>query len=213
METTEKREEYTDFFRYTRLGLINYGQNEELLIKVPHRKFLDLAIVMLRAERYDPAPSECEYVTADDLMRLGISEAKAFTKAKLSGQDLGGIYFGTVVESLEYLTRQKVPFAVPDMYILSNMDFCYGAASMTYGGLLSEIYKYIGTDFYVIPSSVNELIIVKDYGGEDYADYLQNTLMAVNRLEESDEGYLSDNIYFYDHKKDALTLHFGQSVN
>ena len=60
---------------------------------------------------------------------------------------------------------------------------------------------------------MNELIIVKDYGGEDYADYLQNTLMAVNRLEESDEGYLSDNIYFYDHKKDALTLHFGQNVN
>ena len=206
-------EEYTDFFRYTRLGLINYEQNEELLIKVPHRKFLDLAIVMLRADRRECAPADCEYITSDDLQALGLSEAKAFMKAKLSGQDLGGIYFAPISETLEFLSGRAAPFWVPGMYILSNLQFCYGAAIMTYGGLLSAIYDSIGTDFFVIPSSINELIIMEDCGGDDYGDYLEEILRIVNRMDCTDQQFLSDNVYYYDHKTDCLTLHISQSVN
>lgn len=213
MENKTEYDEYTDFFRYTRLGLINYRQNEELLNTVPHRKFLDLAIVMLRADRRECSPSDCEYVTFDDLHSLGLSEAKAFMKAKLSGQDLGGIYFAPISETLEFLSGREAPFWVPGMYILSNLQFCYGAAIMTYGGLLSAIYDSIGSNFYVIPSSVNELIIMEDCGGEGYGDYLEEILRIVNRMDCTDQVFLSDNVYYYDHKTDELTLHIGESVN
>ena len=86
-----------------------------------------------------------------------------------------------------------------NMYVLTNYLRQYGAACMFYQGVLSKFAMTVGTDFYILPSSVHEVILLpvrKDYTKEK----LQEMVRQVNRTQVAEEDVLSDNIYLYSKK-------------
>ena len=61
----------------------------------------------------------------------------------------------------------------------------------------------MGTDFFVLPSSVHEVLILPDDGSQDL-DSLQFMVREINRTEVAPEDRLSDFVYHYDAQDHVL---------
>ena len=63
--------------------------------------------------------------------------------------------------------------------------------------MLEKIAEKTGKNYYIIPSSVHEVILLEETG-EEKAEDLKKIIREVNRTHVSAEEVLSDNLYFYD---------------
>lgn len=80
-------------------------------------------------------------------------------------------------------------------FILSNREGRNGATTITYPGMLEQLRKMAGMDFYVIPANIHEVLIV---GKTENAPirYLREALKQRNR-EMGIQQMLSDHVYEY----------------
>lgn len=83
------------------------------------------------------------------------------------------------------------------MYILTTNRFQLGAVALFYPGVAEKIAEMAGGNFYAIPSSVHEFIILPE--SDKYSEEeLQAMLESGNREVVSEDDILSDTIYVYD---------------
>ena len=91
------------------------------------------------------------------------------------------------------------------MYVLSNRFQSFGAAVILYPNRLKQIGCVMDDDYYVLPSSVHDVLIVP-------AEYVRNRKMLdemvreVNQVCVEEEEILSDHAYYYDRSEDLLTM-------
>lgn len=100
------------------------------------------------------------------------------------------------------LSKKLEPYT---QYILSNDARSYGAAAMLYPGLLQEIGEATGDSFFILPSSIHEVILLKDNGEMD-AGELQRMVIEINRSQVRPDEVLSDEVYSYDYREQKLTM-------
>lgn len=93
----------------------------------------------------------------------------------------------------------------PPMYILSNTSKQNGAAALLYDGIMKDISEAIKSGFYVLPSSIHEVIIVPDNICDD-VDTLKGMVKEVNSRELDPSEVLSENIYYYSSDKGVLEV-------
>lgn len=88
------------------------------------------------------------------------------------------------------------------MYVLTNKEKYFGAAGIFFCAELFQ--KVIGTNnFYILPSSVHELILVKDDEGCDMQG-LSAMVRCVNEEQVDMDERLSDHAYYYDWKQNKV---------
>ena len=89
-----------------------------------------------------------------------------------------------------------------DVYVVTNFETVRGAAAILITEAMEILWEKIG-NFYIIPSSVHELIVSTDVPPED----LRYMVREVNDSEHVDEDeLLSYNIYRYDHTKKEVVM-------
>ena len=96
-----------------------------------------------------------------------------------------------------------------EMWIVSNTQEINGAAALFYPGVMEEISSFFAGSYYVIPSSIHEMIVLKDENSISRAK-LRETVRSVNRLVVKEEDWLSDHIYRYDADDKRLHICFKQ---
>lgn len=91
------------------------------------------------------------------------------------------------------------------LYVLSTGIRVNGAALMLVPDILEQIGEKAGMDYYVLPSSIHELMIARD-DGLVTAKMLKELVHEGNRTDSAikPEDVLSDNVYFYSHKEKLL---------
>jgi hypothetical protein len=90
-----------------------------------------------------------------------------------------------------------IPASDYPIFIVSNHELRYGASMMTSNNLLKDLSRMLGDGFYIIPSSVHEVIAIPDFGGDavkicEYIKSINGNPDIINR-----EDVLSDNLYKY----------------
>lgn len=95
--------------------------------------------------------------------------------------------------------EQEIP-----MFILTNQTKINGAAAMLYEGVLKHFAEEKCRNFYILPSSVHEVILVPDSGRES-ASMMRKMVCEVNDTQVEKEEKLSDSVYYYDRIADAIT--------
>lgn len=214
-----------DFFRYfdrvkDRIcyRLVRREGNEELLKECPHVEFLDLAICFFYA--YDGtrigegsiliknAHALRWGVRTGDLMRCAeTNTARLFRWESFSMEELlrESEDFGFGGETDQKAEPGKRADAVP-MRVLTNEKRIHGAVSMIYRGVLEKLAEEVKKSFYILPSSIHEVILLADTGREA-ADGLKQMIREVNAAHVAPEEVLSDNLYYYDfHEKKVKIL-------
>ena len=90
-----------------------------------------------------------------------------------------------------------------NMYVLSNTEMNYGAALMVCPDVLENISALFSEGFYIIPSSVHEVLIVPKERNLSPKD-LGVMLREINQKEVAKEEVLSDRVYTYDYEKQKI---------
>ena len=99
----------------------------------------------------------------------------------------------------------KRPGEQEDMYVLTNHMWSGGASAVLYPGRLDAIGEYLKGNYYILPSSVHEVIIVPEYMAPP-KEGMENIVKAVNEEEVQTEEFLSNHVYFYDRVRKETIL-------
>ncbi|MBP5330638.1 MAG: hypothetical protein J6Y89_02155 [Lachnospiraceae bacterium] len=85
---------------------------------------------------------------------------------------------------------------MPSLFVLTNRDGVDGGYCIIYDGLLERIRRRLGKGFYIIPSSVHEVLILPE-STEFNREMLDNMVKEVNSSVLSEMDILSENVYYY----------------
>ena len=89
------------------------------------------------------------------------------------------------------------------LYALTNVEKQYGASMITQPEVLNKLEQLFPEGFYVLPSSVHEVLIVP-YNGEMEPKMLGEMVREVNKNEVERQEVLSDRVYSYDKEKHQI---------
>lgn len=180
------------------LRLINYEKNSGILENCPYIPFHDMAITFRYLVKMDEEGIASALLDFDALKRSKLSVEELYCAAKDNTIRL----FPPFVRRLDEFLQERYPQNIqypeePEIYILSNQQFIYGATMMIYKDVIAAIAEQTGKSMYIIPSSVNEVLLCFTETQTE-REMLENTLQEVNEFVVSDMDYLSDAVYFYD---------------
>lgn len=83
------------------------------------------------------------------------------------------------------------------LYVASNAGRVKGAGVIAYPGFMDAAAEKLGGDFFVLPSSIHEVILAADNGALD-AETLKGIVRAVNMEQVAPGERLTDSAYHYD---------------
>ena len=89
--------------------------------------------------------------------------------------------------------------------VLGHESVEYGAVALFYPGMRQKISEIVGGDYYVLPSSVHELLILPDNGEYSSAELMEKVI-DVNRNVLSPEERLADSVLLYRSDLALLTV-------
>ena len=92
-----------------------------------------------------------------------------------------------------------IPDSEPKMYVLTNTRKFYGASMILSGKVLKKAESTLGTgEYFIIPSSVHEVILVPDTGNMDPWE-LKQMVKDVNATQVAPNERLFDGVLHYSH--------------
>ena len=106
---------------------------------------------------------------------------------------LRGVLEEGALEDLRLLQQETGKY----LYVLSNEKRCQGAAAILYPGILAEAARRLKGSFYILPSSIHEVILLPD-DGRGNGDGLHEMIADINQSQLREEEVLSDYAYRYD---------------
>ena len=162
--------------------LIRRDANEELLKQIPYEPFLDLAVV---------------YYIQIDNTRFG-SAAIQIRNEHLR-------YWRVEKEEIRRLAEKNTPRIYPAqiqkivrfMYVATNEQCSLGAAVMRYPDFREKVRGMIRGDFYILPSSIHEVILVPESFGLE-PERMAEMVKEINQTGVAPEVVLSDSVYYFD---------------
>lgn len=186
--------------------LINYDMNRDLLKEIPHKCYLDFAIVcycnivddrigkgtiLIRNEHLDIWKVEPDTVIRDSLKNMPVMFPADF------------INMAELLKELYNDPAQLICGKLP-MYVLTTKERMYGAAAILYSGQLEAIAREVEDDFYLLPSSIHEIIILpKKYATSER--YLSQMVDEINHEQLDIEEVLSNHAYLYSNLTKEIT--------
>lgn len=199
--------------------LVNAEKNRELLAGIPYIPYNDLAAV------FYILVSKGHGGTGTILVKNSLMDAwgtDTQTICSIAMENTQRIFKGRVQtmesvivemmedmpdagDSEEFYDMTAVTEDVFPMYVASNYDRLNGASVLLYPNLLRDFAERIGSDFYILPSSVHVLIFLPDTDGVDI-EYMKTMVRDINGSGVAEDEVLSDNVYFYSRAYDRVEM-------
>lgn len=196
--------------------LVNTMQNEDMLKNLPHRDFQDLSIIYRWVVGVEQQGLSSVVINNHVAESLGMGEEQLFRAAAENTRRI----LPPVVQSMNEVMRDMfvadgMPKELADlmvgeqepemtMWVISNERKIDGAASMLYEDKLHSLAERVGTDLYILPSSVHEVIAVSVEMGEP--EELARMVSEVNMDQVDLSERLSNQVYHYDKDLRKITL-------
>lgn len=206
---------YTNFSRVrNRIAcrLVNYEKNRELLARIPYKRYMDLAVVYYcRVDK--------ELLGSESLGKGTILVQNVHMSAwNVTQEELHDLAVANTVRQLPYelidledmlrdmldLETNRGERETAPMYVLTNTEKWYGAVNIIFDSVLDAIGERLKSDFYVIPSSVHECMIVPATEAIHERDLCQ-MVHEINAEYVAAEEILGETVYLYNRKAHMLS--------
>ena len=193
--------------------LVNAEQNKELLEKIPHRNFMDLAVVYYAIARDHAREDIGTVLIYNGHMEIwGQEEENLYQTAMRNMRADGEADFVTLESVVKHILRgitlpddESKDLRRKNMYILTNHRRRFGAAEILDKKTLRTIADQIGDRFIVLPSSVHEAIVLPPKEEAEYGR-LADMVREVNDTQVDVEERLSDHVYVYSRDEEMLKI-------
>ncbi|MDO4545769.1 MAG: DUF5688 family protein [Bacillota bacterium] len=171
--------------------LINERANRRRLEGRPYKRFGEFAL-SYQIKVGDGGEGFYFTMVTDELLETWGIDLDELHQIALQNMNLAkGFVLKNLQDTLELPQKSR-------LFILTRKPPVNGATNLISGEVLQKASKYLGGDFYILPSSVHELLLMpKEH--TDNLSYLLDTVRSANRTPfVSSDEYLSDNVYEYD---------------
>lgn len=201
----------TDFQRVRsriKARLVNATQNADYLADKPHTVVADLAAVYF-IEFASCGNGTMSAVITDSLLNTYGISVNELHKTAIDNLEKDACFTGMTdlfleLDLPEYLL-EAIASTEESMFVLSNASRINGAAMVLSRTAMDSVADKIGTDFYILPSSIHELILVPSRAGIDPKE-LEQMVREVNATKVAPHERLSDHVYTYDLTHHELRL-------
>ena len=93
----------------------------------------------------------------------------------------------------------------PEVYVATNPQKFMGASVMNYPGFMEQASEQLGGDFFILPSSVHELLFLPA-GNDVDLDHLKGMVREVNDSQVEPKDRLSYQVYYYSKEEKTIEL-------
>lgn len=196
--------------------LVNTEQNKAWLDQAPHREFQDLSIIYRYLVNAEADGMQSVKVTNALAEKIGFSEEQLF---KFAAENTRRLLPPTVRSMNDVMKEIFVNNGMPadmvemmfeetpsdmELWVISNDRGINGAVSMLYENELHTLAENLGSDLYILPSSVHEVLAISAEVG--HPEELAQLVHDVNMHDVSLDERLSNQVYHYDKDLRKLTL-------
>lgn len=190
------------------MKLVNADRNHEILKSIPHRRYLDLAVVYFVALGMK---DECMIsttitntmlthwkISVEELHSFAVKNTKRAFPVRISR--IEAMLFGGAEEDMLVFAEDSL---YPEMFVLTNSVGIYGATVLLYPNVLQDIANRNHTDLIVLPSSVHETLIMRADNGMSMSD-LNRMIRDINEESVEEEEQLASHYYLFRREEGKL---------
>jgi len=186
------------------MRLVNYDKNKEILQDCPYMRFHDLAISFRWLAHQDEIGISTALISNKEMERWGISLEQLYEDAVVNTERI----FPAQISRLKDVMSSKGMMTEDgefDLYLITNSQGINGATCILYNNVLRDFSRLYKSSFYLLPSSIHEMMIcfVDEQISEDM---LLSLVKEANHLVVTMGEVLSDNIYYYDSQKEEISM-------
>lgn len=196
------------------LKVVNKDMNKDLLEDIPHYDFLDMQVVAYCKVSQDFIGQGTILVRNDHLNRWGIDEERLFSDAFINFLNEEEPQLMSIAELLEMMAddekltkeqrmailedviKMREMYSTLPMHVLTNKTKIFGASLILNEDYLYNLSKSFKSDFYILPSSIHELILIPSEFVSSVWE-LKDMVKTVNETAVVQEELLSDSVYLF----------------
>lgn len=184
--------------------LVNFEKNRDMLMECPHIRLYDLAITFRWVAYQDSVGISSALITNEEIGLWNITLHELLLSAERNTRRL----FPEKIAGMEDFIEENGGKIVErdcdyPMYIITNEQQINGASVILYEGVLQEFAMANEEDYYILPSSIHEMILIPAHEITD-PPALFDMVREVNNTIVAKDDILSDSVYFYDYRQEKL---------
>ena len=208
--------QYKEAKKHLFMRVSNIEENLQVLDNVPYVERADLAITFHIVVEENEAGRASAIVTNSMMENFGVTRNQLYKDALENSSfiapvmidNLGELVGRMEIEEMEargaseeeirkaeeriYVESQYNP-----MFVVTNETLLYGGSAIFYPGVMDQLGEVLNCDFFILPSSVHETLVVPD-DGRISCHELKAMVMDINEKEVAPEDRLTDEVYHYD---------------
>ena len=187
--------------------LVNTERNESLVEQSISKEFLDLSAVVRVVLKMDKEGMASMALSKGDAEILGMTEEEIYAAALANTLRLFPPKLMNLGRYVEMGIGGKLLFGEDEVttYILTNQKEVDGAIYFMSPEVVGAIAEALEDDLYILPCSVNEVLLVRASELEDGVDELKEMVRDVNETVVAEKEILSYSVYHYD-KEHGITI-------
>ena len=196
------------------MEVVSAEANKEMLENIPHQMLEDMAVVYRFAVESADSVQGSILITDTMVAHFGITPEQLHADAMENAPQIKPIEIKGMsevlvemmgIEQAEMMGLGLVPPEDEQMYVASVPDKTHGAGVLAYQDFMDQAAERAGGDFFILPSSIHEVLIVPDNGRMDLQS-LENMVKEVNATQVQPSEKLTDSVYHYDSKEKVFEL-------
>ena len=198
--------DYESIKENLRAKLINYELNREFLKEVPHRRFLDLAIVAYIAlEMEEEIEGNATITVKNNLQQTWKVDTEELIDTAL--ENIRGDVVAANMSEYVDMSLFGDTENLFDIYVITNRLKLHGAVAMLQKDRLKQFSEELKKEtLTILPSSIHECLIINSEDEDKDTDELKEMVKEVNETVVSDQDILSNNVYIYNRTTDKITI-------
>ena len=187
--------------------LVNTERNESLVEQSISKEFLDLSAVVRVVLKMDKEGMASMALSKGAAEILGMTEEEIYAAALANTLRLFPPKLMNLGRYVEMSIGAELPLGEDEVttYILTNQKEVDGAIYFMSPEVVGAIAEALEDDLYILPSSVNEVLLVRASELEDGVDELKEMVRDANETVVSEKDILSYSVYYYD-KENGITI-------
>ena len=206
----EALQDYDQMKEKLSMEVVSAERNADLLEKVPHKNMEDMAVVYRFVLDSDSEGRGSILVTNQLMDNYGITAEQLHADALQYAPVMRPAVIQTMAETLLEMmgpeAKDMIPVLPDDpLFVATVPDKIQGASVLAYEDFMEQAAERVGGDFYILPSSIHEILLVRDDGTFDI-NHLEDMVKQVNETEVAPEDLLTDSVYHYDSKEKIFEL-------
>ena len=196
------------------MQVVSTESNAELLSTIPHKEMEDMSVIyrFMVMSGQDEMGSIVVTNNMMDMMKVTPEQLHADAvenSPKLKPAEITGM--SEIIAQMMGPEMAEMMGIIPDdpadeqMFVASTPDKIHGAGVLAYQDFMDQAAERVGGSFFILPSSVHEVILVPDNGNMGTRE-LEDMVCEVNATQVVPEEKLTDNVYHYDAQDKVFEL-------